>query len=523
MSAATPPPAPTPTPRADLRLALPTAVTWVLVLATVAVPPRAVVTLAALLAVAAPLLLVWRHDGAALLLAATLLCSAGGLAAAGLRGAARDAGPLPRLAAEGAQATVEAVITDDARKVRPRVPAPGQQGAGAILWVVAARAERVRAGPHAWQVRQPVLVLASGPGWDTLLPSQRVRLAGSLQAPRRAGDAVAAVVRVRGSPDVLSPPSRIQTVAGGLRAGLREAASGLPPAERGLLPGLVDGDTTGLDPDLAEDFRTTGLTHLVAVSGSNCVAVLAAALLLARLLRLGPRLSPFVAGALLVGFVILARPSPSVVRAATMGLLGLGAVLAGRTRPALPALAATVLGLLLFSPELARSAGFALSALASGALVVLVPGWRDALVARGWPRRGAEAVAVPLAAQLVCGPIIAVLASSVSLVAVPANLLVAPAVPLATVAGVVAAVVAPVSLPLARVFAELAGLPCWWLVAVARSGARAPGAQVSWPGGLGGGLLLAVVTVAVVALLRRRWGRRLLLVTGALLVVGAVA
>ena len=43
----------------------------------------------------------------------------------------------------------------------------------------------------------------------------------------------------------------------------------LPSDERGLLPGLVEGDTSRLDPRLQQDFRRTGLTHLVAVSGTG--------------------------------------------------------------------------------------------------------------------------------------------------------------------------------------------------------------------------------------------------------------
>jgi len=486
------------------------------VLAGTGRPAGPVLAAAGVLVLAAGLLARGRRDGAdRLVAAATLVCAAGGLAAVGVRGAARADGPLPALASRQAEATVEAVVTGDARPVQTRAR-PGRTAAP--FYVLPARAERVRAGPLVARVRQPVLVLATGSGWQDLLPSQRLRLAGRL-APPRSGDDVVAVVRIRGVPDVLAGPSLLQRAAGRLRVGLRTAAAGLPPAQRGLLPGLVDGDTSGLDPQLADAFRRTGLTHLVAVSGSNCVAVLAAALLLARLLRLGPRAAAVAAGLALLGFVVLARPSPSVLRAAGMGMLGLGAVLAGRTRPALPALAATVLVLVLAAPELARSPGFALSALASGALLVLAPGWRDALVARGWHRRAAEAVAVPLAAQLACGPVIAVIAASVSLVAVPANLLAVPAVPLATVAGVAAAVLAPVCLPLARLAAELAGLPCWWLVTVARLGAAAPGAQLAWPGGAAGGLLLALVSVAGAAAARRRRGRRLLLGTAGLAAV----
>jgi competence protein ComEC len=52
---------------------------------------------------------------------------------------------------------------------------------------------------------------------------------------------------------------------------MRAASASLPSEEAGLLPGLIDGDTTQLDPVLAEHFRIAGLTHLVAVSGAtNC-------------------------------------------------------------------------------------------------------------------------------------------------------------------------------------------------------------------------------------------------------------
>jgi len=497
----------------DLRLALPTAVTWVALLLAPRWSGRCLLLAAGVTALAGLLALGSRRrsGSARLLAAAVLLCLSGGLVAVGLRVVARAAGPVPGLASAGAGATLEAVLTGDPRLV---ATAPLHGRPAGTLHVVQARAETVRVGRQSWRVRQPVLVLAGGPGWDRLLPSQRVRLAGRLGAPRP-GDDVVAVVRVRGSPDLLGHPSALQAAAGRLRAGLRSAASGLPPAEAGLLPGLVDGDTAGLDPQLADAFRVTGLTHLVAVSGSNCVAVLAAALLLARSLRLGHRSGHVAAGLLLVAFVVLARPSPSVLRAAVMGLLGVAAVATGRARPALPALAATVLGLLLLDPDLARSPGFALSSLASGALLVLAPGWRAALTARGVRPALAEALAVPLAAQLVCGPVIAIIAGSVSLVAVPANLLAVPAVPAATVLGVLAAVSAPVSPLVAHGCAQLAGLPCRWLVAVARLGAAAPGASVPWPSGAGGGLLLAGATVLGVATVRRRRGRRWLALGGA--------
>ena len=118
-----------------------------------------------------------------------------------------------------------------------------------------------------------------------------------------------------------------------------------------------------------------------------------------------------------VGFVLLARTEPSVVRAATMGTVGLIGMGHHGRRRGTRALGAAVLLLLLFDPWLALSPGFALSALATAGILWLAPGWRDRLM-RWLPRWVAEAVAVPLAAQLACTPLVAAISGQVSLVAV---------------------------------------------------------------------------------------------------------
>ena len=70
---------------------------------------------------------------------------------------------------------------------------------------------------------------------------------------------------------------------GSLRAGLQRACAPLPDDAGGLLPGLVVGDTSRLDPALEEDFRTTGMTHLNAVSGANVAIILGVVLFAVRL------------------------------------------------------------------------------------------------------------------------------------------------------------------------------------------------------------------------------------------------
>lgn len=434
--------------------------------------------------------------GAALLLvgvAAAACCT-------GLRVHARDSGPLARLAGNHAIVAATLVVTDDPRPIGR--PAPGTRP----TYAVPARLVRLDNGGATLTERQPVLVLADSAGWAGLLPSQQVRARGRLNRPR-GGDLTAAVLSARGPPQRIGDPSAVQRAAGSLRSGLRTASAPLPPGPRGLLPGLVDGDTSGMDPELTDDFRTTGLTHLVAVSGTNCAIIAGAVLLLVRLCGAGRRLSAVVAGLALAGFVVLVRPSPSVLRAAVMGAISLLALASGRPRAALPALGASITALLLYDPALARSAGFALSVLATAGLLLIAPTWRDAL--RRWlPSGVAEALAVPAAAQVACAPVIAALSAQVSLVSVPANLLAVPAVAPATVLGVLAAVVSPVSHTAAAVLARLAGVPTGWLVAVAQHGARVPEGTVPWPGGRTGGLLLCAALLVAGLLLRPRLLRR---------------
>ncbi|MGW6024917.1 ComEC/Rec2 family competence protein [Streptomyces sp. NPDC055099] len=479
--------------------------------------------------------------------AAVLLCAAAGATSAALHGADLYRGPVPALARQYAEAEVELEVTSDPRLTRPRIT-----GAHAMPPSVMLNAEIVRVtSPNGTTsvTRTPALVLAEGgeggegdesadsgdsvgpprrgdeasaapwskARWLALLPSTRVRVRGSLSAPLLRGDRVAAVLRVGGEsvPRVVEGPSGAQRVAGRLRGGLREATDGLPPDARALLPGLVVGDTSRVPPELEEAFRATDLTHLLAVSGANLTIVLALLIgppgLSQRAERRGiaPRLgislraTALLGGVLTLCFVIVCRPDPSVLRAAACGLIALLAIATGRRRSLIPALAAAVLLLVLYDPWLARSPGFLLSVLATGALLTLAPRWSAALRGRRVPPRLAEALAAAAAAQAVCAPVVAVIAARVSLVAVPCNLLAEVAVAPATVLGFATLAAAPVAMPVAKALAWCASWPTGWIADIARTGAGLPGSGVDWPGGWRGGLLLALATVGVVLVGRR--------------------
>jgi competence protein ComEC len=497
----------------DGRLVIPALAVWVVSYLALGWRALSSCRIAAALLLLALVGLAFRR-GWARVLAAAAGCAAAALLVTGLRIAARDGSPLAGLARDRVPADLRLTVQDDPRPL----PAHGTGGGGPEV-LVAARVDQVTAGGRTWRLSARVLVFGAANGWEELLPSQRVRAHGRL-GPPLGGDLTVAVLASRGPPDEVGPPSWVQGAAGRLRAGLHRAAADLPAGVAGLLPGLAVGDTSAMDPVLVADFRTTGLTHLVAVSGANLVYVVGTVLLVLRLFQAGPRLSALAGALALVGFVILARPSPSVLRAAAMGALALVALAQGRPRALLPALAASVLGLLLWHPELARSPGFALSVLATASLIVLAPGWAANLRRRGVPAGLAEALAVATAASVTTAPVIVALSGTLSTVAIPANLLAEPAVPAATVLGVLAAVVSPLWAPGARELAWLAGLPARWIVTVAEHGAGLPPAALPWPAGAVGGILLATALVGLVWAGRHRMVRRgvLAAAVGALLV-----
>ncbi len=418
-------------------------------------------------------------------------------AAASVAGLARATpvrdGPVAQFAAENTHVRLSGVVVSDPR-VRGSVDAEAGPHAGYVL--VRVRADEVTALGSGHRVRTPVLVVGRGEPWTRVLPGQRVEMNGRL-APA-SGD-VAAFLRTRGDPELIGEPGRIARATEPLRAGLREAAGTVRGPHRALIPGMVVGDESLLSDELREEMRITGLTHLTAVSGTHVGIVLLTVLGVARLIGVRARALPVAALITLVGFVLLVRPDPSVLRAAVMGSVAVVGILVAGRRRSLPALAAAVIVLVLVDPWLARSVGFALSASATAGIVILVPHWERAM---GWlPRPLALAVAVPLAAQVACTPVLLGVFGQFSVASVPANLLAAPAVWPAMVLGLGAAVAAPVYAPLAAVIAWLAGWPAWWIAAVARWLAYQPGSEFEWAqGALGAGIGVAVAVAVVAAM-----------------------
>lgn len=420
---------------------------------------------------------------------ATLACALAALAVIGvatLRVAPFDTGPVADLVDDRAVVSARVSVTSDPRVVS------GQFG---DLVVVRGALTEVTGRGATYALRAPVVLLADESWLDVRLGST-VRVSGRLAPDDGGGPAVLGLLSVRGPPGSATEPDIWWRAAAAVRASIRSAVAPRGEHARELVPSLVVGDDSGLDPALADDFRTTGLTHLLAVSGTNLTLLVGFLLIVGRWCGVRGRWMYLTAALGIVGFVLIARTEPSVVRAAAMGtvaLIGMGSN--GRARGT-RCLGAAVFALLLVDPGLAVTAGFALSVLATGGILFLAPVWRDAMM-RWLPRWVAEAVSVPLAAQVACTPVVTAISGQVSLVAVLANLLAAPAVAPATVLGLAGGLVGLVWMPLGQVVAAPAAWSVSWIVVVAQRGAALPTAAVEWGTGP---VALVAITLACVAL-----------------------
>jgi competence protein ComEC len=408
---------------------------------------------------AAALLLRRRYAGAALGLAFGTVAVRVALAAL-LSGGAAPAGALPVGSGEW-DGQVTDISSPSGGEQRAFVRLAANEAAGGE-WLV-----------YAWLPRHPALV-----------PGDHIAVRGRLAAPPAGAPGFAGFLESRGAAGTLkghavaliSPGDGFAAVVERLRWGV-DAVLGraIPEPEAGLAAGILIGLRERVSRAVADDFTTTGLTHVVAISGWNIalVAGIATALLRATGLRRRPR-SALVLAAIAV-YTVFAGAEASVIRAAVMGTVVLLARESGHPTSAAVALGLACWGLLLAEPAMIDDVGLQLSLAATAGLLAL-GGPAEAAVGRVTRGRGPrwfrESLGVSLAAQLSTLPLILLHFGRLSLISPLANLLVAPVVPLAmlgSAVGVIGGAVlaqVPLQLPLAPLL-----LACWLPLALMTRGA----------------------------------------------------
>lgn len=359
------------------------------------------------------------------------------------------------------------------------------------------------AGGAATRVWTGAAGVAMGTLWSSHGIDGRVALAcaavGALSVAlrRRPTFALAGIFFVAAGLAALHPVDRtsryVQDPSGGFARSLEAAFAEEPDRPAALIAGLTIGDTSGVDYPTTETFRRSGLSHLVAVSGSNVAIVLAAiAIVTARL----PLVLRCVLAAVGLGFyVAVVGPEPSVLRAAAMGIVGLLAYVVGRRAAPLNGLGLAVIAVVAAKPELLFSIGLHLSVAATFGIVV----WSQpiATALRRVPGLLRAPMAITLAAQIAVAPLLIAVFERLSLVGPVANVLAAPAVPPATVLGLAAGIVGFLSPPLSRLLAAVTVPFAEWILWVADRTAAWSWASVDVPAGVGWALGVPLVALAL--------------------------
>jgi competence protein ComEC len=291
---------------------------------------------------------------------------------------------------------------------------------------------------------------------------------------------------------------------------------GMPAREAELARGFVLGEDEGIDAKTIEDFRRSGLSHLLAVSGQNVMLLALLAMPLLGVLGIPLRERLLWVLGLIAVYVPLAGAEPSIQRAAVMGAAGLVAMLAGRRASRLYALLLALGVTLAVDPTVAADVGWQLSFAAVGGIFVLGSPLREAIAARTGPgvlrRALAEGAAVTIAATLATAPLIAFHFETLSTTTLLANLLAMPAVAPAMWLGMVAAAIAQVPGLPTEVPNALNALLLGYIAQVAAWCGRPSWAEIDVRLGAAG-LAGSYLALAAAILLAFRLGRRRRLAT----------
>jgi competence protein ComEC len=286
---------------------------------------------------------------------------------------------------------------------------------------------------------------------------------------------------------------------------------GMPARESALARGFVLGEDEQIDSGTTEDFRRSGLSHLLAVSGQNValLALLAMPFLAALGLPLRSRLV-WVLGLIAV-YVPLAGAGPSIQRAGLMGALSVWATLAGRRASRFYALLVAAVLMLALDPGNAAEVGWQLSFAAVLGILLLAAPLRGMIErrigARGWRRALAEGAALTIAATIATAPLVAFHFGAISTTTLFANLLALPAVAPAMWLGMLAVAAGQVPGFPVEVFNALNAALLAYIAQVAAWCGRPGWAYLRLRLGLGG-LLGSYLAIAVATALALRLDRR---------------
>ncbi len=255
----------------------------------------------------------------------------------------------------------------------------------------------------------------------------------------------------------------------------------IPEPYAGLGEGLLLGIKQGLGEDLESAFRTSGIIHIVVLSGYNVMLVVTFILFL--LSFFFPKRIRIIGGLLaIIAFALLVGLSATVVRASVMAGLLLVAEYLGRRYDLPRALLFAATLMVFLNPYLlVYDVGFQLSCMATLGLILVAPTF-ESFISDGFSKlRIKDFLVSTIATQIAVLPLLMYHIGEVSLVAVVVNVLVLPVVPLAMLLTFLSGVMAMVFVPVAMLVGFLAYSVLRYITETAYFFSQLPAASVVVP------------------------------------------
>jgi competence protein ComEC len=257
--------------------------------------------------------------------------------------------------------------------------------------------------------------------------------------------------------------------------------SSLPEPHASLLSGILFGTKATMPKDFYQSLVTTGVLHVIALSGMN-ISILVS--LMGKLTRSwGNRISAIVTTCLIAVFVLFVGASPSIVRAAIMGCLTLFAGVLGRRNFPLFILILSGSVMILFDFSLIKSLSFQLSFFAT--LGILLADKKGECDTHGGFLNQCktfikENLRTTLSAQIFTVPIIAVTFHRISLVAPFTNLLTEWVIQPIMILGFLQSLMGYIWLPFGKVIGWVVWVPLEYFIRVIETLSHVPGASIGW-------------------------------------------
>ncbi len=238
--------------------------------------------------------------------------------------------------------------------------------------------------------------------------------------------------------------------------------------QAGILNGMLIGETNGISNEVIEDFKNSGITHLLAVSGSNIVLVIVISKFIFSKI-FGKKYSWIFIISFIMFFVCISGASPSVVRAGLMAILEIFAGLLVKKSNSINNLFLSAFIILLINPLSIINIGFILSFAGTIGILLISDKITQRLKEHIRFEMLLENLSVTLSAQIILFPIMAYYFNSISLTSLITNLLVLPISSVLTVTGLILFILSIIYFPLAKLISVPLGYLIDYIMIIAKA------------------------------------------------------